>query len=121
MEKQMMAEDLILISHENYLSGIEELNGYLEFVNCLLVDDAREMAPEEEDLYLLISALCGANLAINQQLDFLAFDIATSEKAESGDYIVNSAQVMQMALYAEATGRSFQDLKKFNIHIMEVN
>ena len=116
-----MAEDLIVIPQENYLSGIEELNGYLDFINSLLVDDARDMAPEKGDLFSLISALCGANLAINQQLDYLAFDIATSEKSETGDYIVTSRQVMQMALYAEATGRSFEDLKKFNIHIMEVN
>ncbi len=117
----MMAEDLIVIPQENYLSGIEELNGYLEFINCLLVDDARELVGESGDLFALVSALCGANLAINQQLDYLAFDIATSEKSESGDYIVSSQQVMQMAFYAEATGRAFEDLKKFNIRIMEIN
>ena len=117
----MMAEDLIVIPQENYLSGIEELNGYLDFINCLLVDDARDLAPEKGSLFSLISALCGANLAINQQLDYLSFDIATSEKSESGDYIVSSGQVMQMVLYAEATGRAFEDLKRFNIDVMGVN
>ena len=117
----MMAEDLIVIPQENYLSGIEELNGYLEFVNSLLVDDIRDMTPNKGEMFSLISALSAANLAITQQLDFLEFEVATSEKSETGDFIVNSQQVMQMALYAEATGRAFKDLKNFNIHIMEVN
>ena len=117
----MMAEDLIVITLDNYHSGIEELNGYLEVVNYLLVDNARDMAPEKKDLFSLVTALCGANLAITQQLDYLHFDIAESEKSESGDFIVTSQQVMQMALYAEATGRAFEDLKRFNIRMMEVN
>lgn len=117
----MMAEDLILISQDNYLSGIEELNSYLDFVNSLLLDDARDMVADKVELFSLVSALSAANLAITQQLDFLEGDVASSEKSESGDFIVSSQKVMQMALYAEATGRAFKDLKIFNIHIMEIN
>jgi len=116
-----MADGIMVISLENFISGTNELLQYMDFVGSIIQHDLGDIDTAAEHPSEITLALCAAYLAIDQHLGFLRESIAGNKMSENGDIVVTTSQLREMKSLAEATDRSFKALKQFNIDVGEIN